>query len=124
VIHANRNLCNLCNLWVDSVGLICGPMRITDKDVAYVADLAHLDLTPEERARFGTQLDSILSYAEQLNELDTSNVPPMAQVLTAQHENETLREDVVRPSLPVEAALANAAERGAGYFKVPKVIER
>ena len=99
-------------------------MRITDKDVAYVADLAHLDLTPEERARFGAQLDSILGYVEQLNELDTTSVAPMAQVLVAQHENETLRDDVVRPSLSVDAALANAAERGAGYFKVPKVIER
>jgi aspartyl-tRNA(Asn)/glutamyl-tRNA(Gln) amidotransferase subunit C len=99
-------------------------MRITDKDVAYVADLAHLDLTSVERARFGAQLDSILGYVEQLNELDTSDVPPMAQVLVAQHENETLRDDVVRPSLPVDVALANAPECGAGYFKVPKVIER
>jgi aspartyl-tRNA(Asn)/glutamyl-tRNA(Gln) amidotransferase subunit C len=99
-------------------------MRITDQDVAYVADLAHLDLTPEERATFGAQLDSILGYVEQLNELDTSSVAPMAQVLVAQHENETLRDDVVRPSLSVDAALANAPERGAGYFKVPKVIER
>ena len=99
-------------------------MRITDKDVAYVADLAHLDLTPEERARFGAQLDSILGYVEQLNELDTSDVAPMAQVLVAQQENETLRGDVGRPSLPVDVALSNAPERGAGYFKVPKVIER
>jgi aspartyl-tRNA(Asn)/glutamyl-tRNA(Gln) amidotransferase subunit C len=99
-------------------------MRITDKDVAYVADLAHLDLTAEERARFGAQLDSILGYVEQLNELDTRDVPAMSQVLVAQHENETLRDDVVRPSLPVDVALRNAPERGAGQFKVPKVIER
>src|ERR1035438_5761645 len=90
-------------------------MRITDKDVAYVADLAHLDLTPEERERCGAQLDSILGYVEQLNALNTSDVPPMAQVLVEQHENETLRDDVVRPSLPVEVALSNAPERGAGY---------
>ncbi len=99
-------------------------MRITDKDVSYVADLAHLDLTAEERARFGAQLDSILGYVEQLNELDTSSVAPMAQVLTAQRENETLREDKLRPCLPVDVALANAPESGAGHFKVPKVIER
>jgi aspartyl-tRNA(Asn)/glutamyl-tRNA(Gln) amidotransferase subunit C len=99
-------------------------MRITDKDVAYVADLALLELTSVERERFGAQLDSILGYVEQLNELDTSNVAPMAQVLVEQQENETLREDVVRASLPVDVALRNAPERGAGYFKVPKVIER
>src|SRR5439155_25141966 len=85
-------------------------MKIHDKDVAYVADLAHLELTPEERAQFGAQLDSILGYIEQLNELDTSAVEPMSQVLTAQHENETLRDDEVGPSFTPEAALSNAPE--------------
>lgn len=99
-------------------------MKITDKDVQYVAGLANLDLTPEERAKFGAQLDSILAYVEQLNELDTADVAPMAQVLVEQHENETMRDDVVRESLAVDVALANAPERGAGQFKVPKVIER
>jgi aspartyl-tRNA(Asn)/glutamyl-tRNA(Gln) amidotransferase subunit C len=99
-------------------------MRITEQDVAYVADLAHLSLTPEERAQFGAQLDSILDYAAQLNELDTRDVAPMAQVLTPQQENESLRDDEVEESLPQEVALANAAERGAGSFKVPKVFER
>jgi aspartyl-tRNA(Asn)/glutamyl-tRNA(Gln) amidotransferase subunit C len=97
-------------------------MKITEKDVAYVAELANLDLTAEERAQFGAQLDSILGYIEQLNELDTSDVEPMAQVLAPQQA--TLREDEVCPSLSQEVALANAAERGSGYFKVPKVIER
>ena len=99
-------------------------MKITEKDVRYVAELAHLDLTPEEQVKFLTQLDSILEYVDQLNELDTSQVQPMAQVLAPQAENSTLREDVTGPSLGVDAALSNAPEKGAGQFKVPKVIER
>ena len=114
-------------------------MKITEQDVAYVAELANLELTAEERAQFGAQLDSILGYVEQLNELDTSNVEPMAQVQvlapqqTALRQTSlrqtslrqtSLREDEVRPSLTQEVALANAAEHGSGYFKVPKVIER
>jgi len=97
-------------------------MRISDKDVAYVAELAHLDLSAEERVQFGGQLDSILGYVEQLNELDTTGVEPMAQVLAPQQTS--LREDAVRPSLGQDVALVNAPEQGAGYFKVPKVIER
>jgi len=99
-------------------------MKITEKDVRYVAELAHLDLSPEEQAQFLSQLDSILEFVGQLNELDTSAVEPMAQVLAPQPENVTLRDDVVRPSFPAELALSNAPEHGAGQFKVPKVIER
>jgi aspartyl-tRNA(Asn)/glutamyl-tRNA(Gln) amidotransferase subunit C len=99
-------------------------MKITEKDVRYVAELAHLDLSPEEQAQFLSQLDSILEYVGQLNELDTSKVEPMAQVLAPQPENVTLRDDVVRPSFPADLALSNAPEQGAGQFKVPKVIER
>ena len=99
-------------------------MKITGQDVLYVAELANLSLTPEEQAQFGAQLDSILGYIEQLNELDTADILPMAQVLAPRQENETLRDDAVRESLSLEAALSNAPERGAGMFKVPKVIER
>ena len=55
-------------------------MKISEKDVAYVADLAHLELTAEERVRFLRDLNSILEYVDRLNELDTSQVQPMAQV--------------------------------------------
>ena len=99
-------------------------MKITEKDVLYVAELANLELTPEERAQFLVQLDSILGYVEQLKELDTSGVEPMAQVLYEQAETETLREDLERPSFPAEVAVANAPEKSAGMFLVPKVIER
>ena len=99
-------------------------MKITEKDVRYVAELAHLDLTPEEQSQFLTQLNSILEYVSQLSELDTSAVEPMAQVLAPQTENVTLRDDAVRPSFPAGLALSNAPEQGEGQFKVPKVIER
>jgi len=69
-------------------------------------------------------LAQILTHIEQLNELDTTNVQPMAQVLFDADEIATLRKDVPRAPLSNQEALANAAATGAGYFKVPKVIER
>ncbi len=100
-------------------------MKITEKDVRYVAGLANLELSDEEVARFVPQLDAILGYVDKLNELDTSSVEPMAQVEAyRQPETATLRDDATRPSLSNEEALANAPARGAGHFKVPKVIER
>lgn len=99
-------------------------MKISEKDVRYVADLANLELTPEEIARFMPQLDSILRYMEKLNELDTANVEPMAQVVFEQDETATLREDGDRAGFAQEIALANAPDKGAGHFRVPKVIER
>ncbi len=102
-------------------------MKITEKDVQYVAELAHLDLTAEENALIGQRLESILEYVAQLQEVDTSSVTPMAQVLTKQVLTEhlqPLRNDALQPSLEPDVALSNAPERGAGYFKVPKVIER
>jgi aspartyl-tRNA(Asn)/glutamyl-tRNA(Gln) amidotransferase subunit C len=69
-------------------------------------------------------LEEILTYIDKLNELDTSNVEPMAQVLFEADETATLREDVERPTLGSEAALANAPLAGGGYYKVPLVIER
>lgn len=99
-------------------------MRITEKDVLYVAALAHLDLEPAETARFVTDLDSILGYGEKLNELDTSAVEPMAQVLYDAPETLTWRDDRDRPGFPQEKSVGNAPERGAGQFKVAKVIER
>ena len=99
-------------------------MKITDKEVRYVADLANLKLTSEEIGRLSKDLDEILTHIDTLNELDTSNVQPMAQVLYDAEENATLREDQERPCLGNELALANAPLAGAGYFKVPKVIER
>ena len=99
-------------------------MKITEQEVRRVAELANLALTSEEIARMAADMDGILSHMDKLNELDTSNVPPMAQVLYDAEETATLREDVERPTLPNTEAVANAPLAGAGYFKVPKVIER
>jgi aspartyl-tRNA(Asn)/glutamyl-tRNA(Gln) amidotransferase subunit C len=112
-------------------------MKVTEKDVAYVADLANLELTAEERAGMVRDLNSILDYVDMLNELDTSDVPPMAQVSErygvdeSKHGSERFayatREDVVeglRKSLPQEVALENAPDADGTFFRVPKVIER
>ena len=99
-------------------------MKITEKEVRYVAELANLKLTDAEIARFETELSGILDHFDRLREIDTEGVEPMAQVLYAAGETATLREDVPVEPLGSEAALANAPQPGAGYFKVPKVIER
>jgi len=99
-------------------------VRISEQEVRYVAGLANLRLTEEEVRKFQADLDDILGHIEKLNEVDTSGVEAMAQVLYAAGETATLRHDREVPPLGGEAALANAPERGAGYFKVPKVIER
>jgi aspartyl-tRNA(Asn)/glutamyl-tRNA(Gln) amidotransferase subunit C len=112
-------------------------MKVTEKDVAYVADLANLELTEEERSRMLRDLNSILDYIGRLNELDTSNVPPMAQVSDRYGVDQSKqgterfayasREDVpdgLRKSLPHEEALANAPDSDGTFFLVPKVIER
>ena len=99
-------------------------MKLTEKEVRYVADLANLSFSDEEVRKFALELDSILEHMDKLNELDTTNVEPMAQVLYAADETATLRPDRDRTPLGAEAALANAPQKGAGYFKVPRVIER
>ena len=103
-------------------------MKITAKDVQYVADLANLELKPEETERMQRDLNNIRDYVAQLDQLATENVEPMAQVLGGQTiatvSAATLRADAPRPSLGAAAALANAPASGAGHFKVPKIIER
>jgi aspartyl-tRNA(Asn)/glutamyl-tRNA(Gln) amidotransferase subunit C len=112
-------------------------MKVTAQDVAYVAELANLDLTDEERGAMLRDLNSILDYIERLNELDTADVPPMAQVSElyggeqAKQGSERFaysgRADIVeglRKSLPRAEALANAPDADEEFFRVPKVIER
>jgi aspartyl-tRNA(Asn)/glutamyl-tRNA(Gln) amidotransferase subunit C len=112
-------------------------MKVTEKDVAYVADLANLKLTVDERARMLRDLNSILEYVDRLNELNTENVEPMAQVSDrygvdgskqgSDRFAHAAREDVkegLRPSLPHEEAMKNAPETDGTFFVVPKVIER
>jgi aspartyl-tRNA(Asn)/glutamyl-tRNA(Gln) amidotransferase subunit C len=99
-------------------------LNLTDEEVRYVADLANLRLADEEVVRMSHDLGQILTHIDQLNELDTADVEPMAQVLFGEDEIATLREDVPHTPLGNEDALANATASGAGYFKVPRVIER
>jgi aspartyl-tRNA(Asn)/glutamyl-tRNA(Gln) amidotransferase subunit C len=88
-------------------------------DVEHVAHLARLGLTDDELARLEGQLNHILEQYERLAELDTEAIPPTAQ--TIELEN-ILRDDVVTPSLPVEAVLANAAATDDGFIVVPRVV--
>lgn len=99
-------------------------MKITEQEVRYVAGLANLKLADQEIHRLRADMDEILSHMDKLNQLDTSGVEPMAQVLYDAEETATLREDVEKEPLGSEAALANAPVAGEGYFKVPRVIER
>jgi len=104
---------------------------VSEKDVTYVADLAHLDLTADERDRMLRDLNSILGYIERLNQLDTANVEPMAQVASRYSKARdgdglgyAMRADELRPSLPHDEAMRNAPQTDGTFFKVPKVIER
>jgi aspartyl-tRNA(Asn)/glutamyl-tRNA(Gln) amidotransferase subunit C len=99
-------------------------VRITEEQVRYVAGLANLNLTEAEVRKFQADLDEILGHVDKLNEIDTAAVEPMAQVLFAAEETATLRADREVPPLGNTAAVANAPAAGAGYFKVPLVIER
>lgn len=105
-------------------------MKITREDVLRVAELAHLELSEAEIEMFSRQLDSILTYVEKLNELDTSNVGPMAQVAppTASGQGTRagtpLREDELAPCDVVGDVLAGAPDASPPYFRVPRVIER
>ena len=107
---------------------------VSEKDVSYVADLAHLELTADERARMLKDLNAILGYIERLNQLDTANVEPMAQVAGRYGVSKdakagevfayAMRADELRPSLPHEEAMKNAPQTDGTFFKVPKVIEK
>jgi aspartyl-tRNA(Asn)/glutamyl-tRNA(Gln) amidotransferase subunit C len=101
-------------------------VKLTEKDVRHVAELANLALSDDEIARMTHDLDGILTHIDKLNELDTSNVEPMVAFGAAfgDEAQSTLRDDVERPPLGNALALANAPLAAAGYFKVPKVIER
>jgi aspartyl-tRNA(Asn)/glutamyl-tRNA(Gln) amidotransferase subunit C len=99
-------------------------VKITEEQVRYVADLANLKLTDEEVRKFQADLDEILVHFDRLNEIETSEFDPMAQVLYEAEETVTLRPDRERPGLGNELALANAPLAGSGYFKVPEVIKR
>ena len=89
-------------------------------DVAYVAELARLELSDEDKAVFQPQLENIVKYVEKISSVDVSNVPPTMHGRTIVN---ALREDVVRPSMDRELALGNAPLRSATEFTLPKIVE-
>jgi aspartyl-tRNA(Asn)/glutamyl-tRNA(Gln) amidotransferase subunit C len=99
-------------------------MKLTEKEVRYVAGLANLTLSDAEVPKMVADMGEILAHMDRLSEIDTTGVEPMAQVLYEADDLAALREDKPRPTLGSEAALANAPLSGPGYFKVPLVIER
>ncbi|MFD0871082.1 Aspartyl/glutamyl-tRNA(Asn/Gln) amidotransferase subunit C [Chlamydia abortus] len=95
-------------------------MSISMQDVEHVAKLARLDLTEEEKQTFTGQLNAILKYAEQLNSIDTDGVEPTSHVVPMSN---VMREDEVRPSLPLDKVFLNAPDEEEGQFKVPAILE-
>lgn len=94
--------------------------RISIDEVKHVAHLARLGITEEEAVEFQKQLDKMITFAEQLNELDTDNVEPTSHVLEMKN---VLREDIPQKGLPREDVLKNAPEHQNGQVKVPSIIE-
>jgi aspartyl-tRNA(Asn)/glutamyl-tRNA(Gln) amidotransferase subunit C len=100
-------------------------MKISREDVLRVADLAYLDLGDSELETYRAQIDEILEYIGKLNEIDTADVEPMAQLLADdQTADATLREDIVAPCDVAPEILKQAPDPEPPYFRVPKVIER
>lgn len=95
-------------------------MPITENDVKYIADLARLKLTGKEIDYFAGQLSAIISYIDQLKEVNTANVEPTTHAMSMQN---VFREDVVRPSLRAEDVMRNAPSKEGSLFKVPRIIE-
>ena len=98
-------------------------MPITEQDVEKIAELAHLELTPEEKRLFTSQLSAIVAYVEKLNELDTSDVPPMMHAGSGEEAGYALRDDATGRCFGQAVAIKNAPESKHGHFRVPKVIE-
>ena len=95
-------------------------MEITDKLVAYVAELAHLKLDGEQRAQAAADLARMIGYVDKLSELDTEGVEPMSHAFPVTN---VFREDEVRESMAREQVLANAPAAKDGCFLVPKTVE-
>ena len=89
-------------------------------DVSYVAELARLELTDEEKAVFQPQLESIVKYVEKISEVDTEGVAPM---MHGREIVNSFRDDVIKPSMPREVALGNAPSRVGDEFLLPKIVE-
>lgn len=94
--------------------------EISPEEVEHVANLARLALPPEEMTRIGHELNRILVYFQQLQELDTEQIESTSHAIAMEN---IYREDSARESLPVEEVLANAPDRADVFFRVPRIIE-
>lgn len=94
--------------------------KISKEEVKHVAHLARLAITEEEAEKFAEQLGKITNFAQQLNELDTTNVEPTSHVLPLVN---VLREDVAKEGLPLEKVMLNVKDQEAGQIKVPSIME-
>jgi aspartyl-tRNA(Asn)/glutamyl-tRNA(Gln) amidotransferase subunit C len=99
-------------------------MKISREDVLKVAALANLELTDAEVETYRGQLDEILTYVDKLNEIDTGNIEPMAQVLAPASDDSALRDDVVVRSEVIGEVLRGAPDPAPPYFRVPRVIDK
>ncbi len=99
-------------------------MKISKEDVLKVATLANLELSDAEVDTYRSHLDDILTYIDKLNELDTSGVEPMTQVVAAAEDDSALREDVIVRADIITEVLQGAPDPEAPYFRVPRVIEK
>jgi aspartyl-tRNA(Asn)/glutamyl-tRNA(Gln) amidotransferase subunit C len=95
-------------------------MKISKKDIEYIANLSRIELTEHEKEMFVHQLNDILSYIEKLNKLNTENIKPLAYAMSVSN---VFREDKLEHSIPLEDVLLNAPAVQGAFFKVPKVIE-
>jgi aspartyl-tRNA(Asn)/glutamyl-tRNA(Gln) amidotransferase subunit C len=95
-------------------------MTLTLQEVEHIASLARLDLSDEEKTRYRDQLSAILDYIQQLQELDTADIPPTSSVLP---DRSVLRPDEPRPGLSLQDLLRNAPQVEAGQFRVPPVLD-
>ncbi len=94
-------------------------MKISEKDVEYIAKLARLEMPPEEKPRMAEHLGEILDYMDKLNELDTSDIEPTSHVLPIRN---VFREDKVSNHFPDSDLMANAPQKEKGHYQVPKII--
>jgi aspartyl-tRNA(Asn)/glutamyl-tRNA(Gln) amidotransferase subunit C len=95
-------------------------LKLSSKEVEYVARLARLEITDKETEKFTTQLNDILGYIDKLNELDTKGVEPMTHAIAVTN---AFRDDKIIDSIGTEKALANAPDGRGEFFRVPKVID-
>jgi len=95
-------------------------VKLTAQEVEYVAHLARLEITPQEKEKFTAQLNEILLYIDKLNELDTEGVEPMSHAIGVTN---AFREDQIIESIGTEKTLANAPDARGEFFRVPKIIE-